>query len=537
MADKWDQFSEDSSTGGDKWSQFEDTTQGTKPTGGIRPWKGVTTEALDFGADFVEGVKNILSPILHPRETLKNLGALDKIIRDKMPWNPGKHPDSDAALKQIWDKMVLDYGTPEKVVSVMRDHPAQTLMTIAPLIQGFGKVTGLSTVAKAGEIIDPLSLGIKATTGAVRATGRAFKAAEGSPMLTGVGTEAVSRAVTSPERGNAFLKAIRGKVTPEEVVSQAKTAWQALRDTRNMDYRTEFTKLKNSSAVMDLRPVWKKFETEMKNFGVDFVLDPQGGSIAGLDFTKSRFQTNALAQNDFKKILEALQNAGDPARRNFFSTAEGFDVLKQQFNNLWHESGEARAATSRMADFVKDEVSKKVPGYLLMVEKYQKDSKFLDEISHTLSLGNKASIDTAFRKLLSTLKNDNEIRFHLSRALDQVGGQELLDKIAGYSMKSMLPTSGLGRRIEAGEIFGTILGVNPKVLFGVIGASPKLVGESLNALGRVMSQYRKVGMPTMQQMKPAAQALYGVGLGQKTLTQGEVSGYTYDPATGELVPK
>jgi len=93
------------------------------------------------------------------------------------------------------------------------------------------------------------------------------------------------------------------------------------------------------------------------------------------------------------------------------------------------------------------------------------------------------------------LRDDKAFRRELVEVLEHIGGQELLDKMAGYSMATWIPSSGthagLAGRIAAGGIFTTLFGVTPEALTIVASTSPKLVGELAINIGKAIRETKK----------------------------------------------
>ena len=81
---------------------------------------------------------------------------------------------------------------------------------------------------------------------------------------------------------------------------------------------------------------------------------------------------------------------------------------------------------------------------------YSQGMDTISEIKRSLSLGEKASVDTGMRKLQSLMRNNVSTnygnRLDLARALEAQGGQEIMPALAGQSLSSVAPRglAGLG---------------------------------------------------------------------------------------------
>jgi hypothetical protein len=119
-----------------------------------------------------------------------------------------------------------------------------------------------------------------------------------------------------------------------------------------------------------------------------------------------------------------------------------------------------------------------------MLKDFESSTKDIKEIQKALSLGDKASVDTAFRKLSTVLRTNNEVRRQAVEQLNELTGGMLIPKIAGQQLSELLPR-GLSRIVTTG---GTGIGLATgagiiSMLKVAIFTSPRLVGELLNILG------------------------------------------------------
>ncbi len=129
-------------------------------------------------------------------------------------------------------------------------------------------------------------------------------------------------------------------------------------------------------------------------------------------------------------------------------------------------------------------IIKDVPGYSNLVNDYSNTTGLIKDIQKGLSLGNKAQSDTAFRKLSSVLRTNNEFRQQVVKELDKETGGTLLPKIAGQQLSEILPR-GLARSVEAVGGVGALasgVGILPIIKAAIV-TSPRAVGELISALG------------------------------------------------------
>jgi len=194
-----------------------------------------------------------------------------------------------------------------------------------------------------------------------------------------------------------------------------------------------------------------------------------------------------------------------------YHTPEGMDALKQAIGDVRDSTQfgtPARRAADQLYNSVKSEIVKQAPGYSKVMKDYSEASATLKEVEKTLSLGERASKDTAIRKLQSLLRNNAQTsygnRLNLASTLETKGGVELIPSIAGQAMNSWTPRGMVGAMEKAGAagIAGASLGgyLSPMLLAAAPLTSPRLVGETAYALGRGAGVARSATNPARQAM-------------------------------------
>jgi hypothetical protein len=135
---------------------------------------------------------------------------------------------------------------------------------------------------------------------------------------------------------------------------------------------------------------------------------------------------------------------------------------------------------------VKNEITKQAPVYADTMKAYSEASDLIKEIQRTLSIGEKASADTAMRKLQSLMRNNVNTnygnRLSLAKQLEAQGGADLMPAIAGQAMSSW-GSRGLGSLVNAGTIGFGLTG-HPEALALLPVQSPRLMGTMLYGGGR-----------------------------------------------------
>ena len=133
----------------------------------------------------------------------------------------------------------------------------------------------------------------------------------------------------------------------------------------------------------------------------------------------------------------------DPAQ---FHTPEGLDALKQKLGGIMEgipfEEKTARLAAGKVYSATKASIEQQAPTYAKVMKDYAAASEQITEIERALSLGNRASQDTAMRKLQSLMRNNVQTNYtgrtSLAKGLEQQGGVELMPSLAGQAMNSLL---------------------------------------------------------------------------------------------------
>lgn len=338
------------------------------------------------------------------------------------------------------------------------------------LSPGLGTVIG-GAIPAAG----PVARGLKKVT------------TEGLGLSTGVGS------TTLKEFGNAIrsggtqadeaIKALRGNTSPEQIVNTAKSSLGEIYSNRTNNYVKSLESLKGAKESLDISPIINQMKSQLNKFNISVL--PEGG----LDFSRSTLRFNKSAQQEIQTVFEEMKGFGlQPGDR----TIIGVDSLKRAFGDLFSDSSEARAFIQAMKKEA-EKVANTVSGYKEMTSKYAEDTGLIREITKGLSLGDKVSMDTSFKKLTSALKTNNEFRKQLVDELNAVSGGKLIPQITGQQLSEILPR-GLVRPL-AGTAAGAGLlsgvGILP-VLQAILVTSPRLVGEVINALGFTARQVDKV---------------------------------------------
>lgn len=347
---------------------------------------------------------------------------------------------------------------------------------------GLRTAGGAATGAASAGLVNPEDAGTGALIGgampaAVKVAGEAGKAIKSATAnvlgaTTGTSAETVRAAYNAGKNGlTSFADNMRGKAQFDDVVASAKEGLAKMREARGNQYRSGMVDISKDKTILDFAPI-----------------DSAMNRVVSIGNYKG-VQTNKHASDVVNELNATVSNwkSLDPKE---FHTPEGLDALKRAIGDIRDSTQfgtPARRAADAVYNSVKNEITSQAPTYSKVMGDYAEASKTLDEITKTLSLGDKASKDTAIRKLQSLMRNNAQSnygnRLSVASELEQQGGVSLAPAIAGQAMNTWMPR-GMTGAIEKAGMGGAAL-FNPSVLAAAPLASPRIIGELANAFGRV----------------------------------------------------
>lgn len=354
-----------------------------------------------------------------------------------------------------------------------------------------------TNIEAAGNIASILPIGKGASVAAKGTTKTAMLPIKGATGLavealgktTGAGAGAIKEGFRAAKEGaesaTAFKQGLRGDYSPEQLVDEARGGLKTVKDNRTATYVKQLEEIKAKDAnakALDVSPIVSEVDKQLTRFGV--TKTPQG-----LDFSRSSLRFDKPAQQEIQTIVDEMAGFG---LREGDRSVTGVDSLKRAVGSLYSASSDARAFTQAIKSKTR-EVLGKVEGYNKLSDDYVKNTEFIDDLTKNLSLGDKAAVETTYKKLTSALKQNNEFRKQLVDELDAVVGSKLSSKIAGQQLSpklasgiagSLTPALGTGLAFSGGGI--------PALLVGLAASSPRLIGEIVNTLGYVGNKAKKV---------------------------------------------
>jgi muramidase (phage lysozyme) len=467
----------------------------------------VAGEAItNFPKSAVKYGKELYEAVTNPIETAKNIGmvaagglknitpeVVQKFI-SSIAKEPGQIDQAVAMANAVGGEYAKRYGTLEGFKQAVASDPVSVLGDLSLMMTGGGsvaaKVPGLAQAGKltaqAGRAIDPFNVVTSAVTKPLKLAG--LLASEGAGFTTGAGGGAIREAAQSGfvggEKANAFLEQLRSNAPVENVVNTAKGALSEMRDQRNNLYRSGMVDIKNDQSVLNFNNIDKTL----------------------VDANKYAYYKNALKNPEAAKALDDVSQVIDdwksrPASE--YHTPEGFDQLKQAVGGVLEKykpgTTEYRAV-SEIYNSIKKDISAQAPTYAKVMKEYEMATKTLMDLESSLSLSNRANIDTSVRKLQSIMRNNANTnygrRVEQAKMLEGAGAETLMPQLAGQALSSWTPRSlqGIGSAITAA---GSAMS-NPAYLASLPMTMPRVVGEAAYYSGKAAGTPKRLAQALKQ---------------------------------------
>jgi hypothetical protein len=274
---------------------------------------------------------------------------------------------------------------------------------------------------------------------------------------------------------------MRGTADMMEVLDIAKQNLNQIRVDRSNTYKANMANIKGDKTVLDFS-------------GIDKAVDEA--------FNKVSFKGQITNKEAATKVLEAKSIIDDwkkldPAE---YHTPEGIDQLKQSVGQIL-EGLQPRTQSDMVVkgvySSIKNEINKQAPTYAKTMKAYSESTDLIREIERSLSLGDKASADTAMRKLQSLTRNNVNTnygqRLKLAQELEAQGGQQMMPALSGQALAEFTPRGIQRATAPIGGVGLFSVGGIPAVLGGAAVSSPRIVGEATYGAGRATRGLLDVG--------------------------------------------
>lgn len=469
---------------------------------GDMPWSEVGSRALantpgslyKFGTD-------IGTAVMHPLDTANAMldltaGGISRGIEgvtglDLFPENQAT-ATADAVGHMYRDR----YGSMEGFKRSLAEDPVGVASDLSlpltagggALVRAGGTVGRLGRVARtAGELMDPIS----ATGRAGRAGGRFISGLAG--YTSGLGDEPARLIFNARRAGgppaDAANRGLRQPPDAEGIVREAHDKMGVLADDARTQYRNDIAATTNSNAQINWGNIFRSIHDTIRSN-----MTTRGG----------RFYGGPTGRQMVQDILQTVQQyVADPHLHNL----EGLDALKQEIQQLQHPIGanpvrgaeNANRLVTRVIDGIRGEITRLSPTYAATEAAYAGWKDLQNEFRNALSLNDRASTDTAMRKLQSTTRNNVQTNYGArTQLLDTIDSVDrpgrglhrgtLRAELAGQAANTWMPR-GIARAGSAMTVPAAMAWLmhNPIYALGTLPfaamASPRLVGEVSGLLG------------------------------------------------------
>jgi len=408
---------------------------------------------------------------------------------------PNAVPALTAFAKPITESIANPAGVPRRAAEFTAKDPAQALANMSLLLGGVGKIPGVSpAIGKAATAIDPINAALTAGGAVAKPLGSLGRMVGG--FTTGKRTPMLDQLYNTFKAGGDIAdkarKYLRGKLEAEDAIGEYKGALKSVRDKQLDTYTSRLKALENdTTTVIDPTSLKNELTKKLYDYGVTAWKKGQ------LDFSRSKaFAADGAAQADVKRITEIIRGWGKkPGDTSPFQ----MDTLRGILDSFYSPSGKAREFAASMKGIVKEEIIKKVPEYKDMISGYETSQKMFEESKKLFSMSNpndrRVNADLVLKKLQRAMTEDPEYARNFIGELENASGKDIKSIVAGYSMAPAMPGGIVGRGMLGGSLYEAgrkgIAQFDPHLALMMGAASPRIVGEFLNATAKVSSAAEK----------------------------------------------
>lgn len=443
----------------------------------------VATSAIrNLPSSFGNLVGNIVQAVTSPIDTAKSVldlgaGILQNVLPESVVQAVGEDKASREVANKVGQFYVDRYGSIEGAKKAIAEDPAGVLADVSTVLTGgaaIGPRAIAQPLARAASAVDPLAIAGRTLVQTGKVAGKAGANVLG--LTTGAGSGSISQAYQAGKRGGdtatQFRENISGRADPTEILDIAKSNLAEMNRIKQAEYRSGMLNIKKDKTVLGFDDIDNSIQSALN---------------------KSSYKGKVVNQKAFDKIEEAKAivdewKNSDPIE---FRTPEGLDALKQSVGDILEgipfEQKTARSSVGEIYNSIKSSIQKQAPTYAATMRAYGEASEQVREIERALSLGKKASVDTAMRKLQSLMRNNVQTNYgqrtKLAQDLERVGGQQMMPGLAGQALQSLTPR-GLqsATAIPTGALAYGIGGL-PTAGLSLLTSSPRAMGELSYGLG------------------------------------------------------
>lgn len=481
--------------------------------------------------DLVDVAKSTYNAFAHPVDTAQALGKVAagleaplQMVKVIMPngqteYQPQPVPETDeqkaariAPANALGEHYSQAYGSIPQALNTFRTKPisaAMDLSTIAMPAGGAlarapgvaGKVGGI--VQEAGRMVDPLTTIGEATRGVGNvAENVGSHVLGGMTGMTARDVRASGRAGLQPGGSDAFWSQYTGKGDKAVPVELAESGLNQKIAEKNAEYRSGMHDVSQDRTIL-LPEDWNRIDSAVAGAN-------EKGRFKGAVVDKGTVAMNA----EIKQLVDDWKtlNPDSPMFKDVplseltaanFHTPEGIDALKRAVGAVRNSTAPntvERVAANQAYNAVRKEIIAINPAYAKVMGKYSDMADEVAEIRKGLSLGEKASADTALGKLQSASRQTAQTRGR-AQMVDELAKYEpdLPFALAGQNANALAPRGLVAKLASTGEMGAAGMAAavlhNPAVLATLIPAmmasSPRLVGGAAYGGGRVVGGMKR----------------------------------------------
>lgn len=511
---------------------------GTQPTpensGGILGYLGATTKsalrelgsAAQFVGHYATNPGSILPDAANTVKDTVKLGAqtivgageniYQGLTGNKVPQfapggsfgNPGdiSYPQNGTQEQQVANAVGKNVSyVATHPLQTFRDHPLQTLMTVAPIASAGFKAAGMTKAANVAHWADPTTWMTEGVPMAAKGIGKAGTEALGK--MTGAGGGAPEIAANVDSLQSPFFQGMRGDPLEQAKVlaNDAQQGFDILKAKRSEEYLKTNEAMRAITEPIDPAPVQKVLGDTMKEFRIGSDQKDLLDSLRGMTDQQATEHLQSLmrqpsvptGQESLSPLVKAGLGEGPTASK--ISTAigyverwddytpDGLDRLQKALSSIDPKPGTPESAfITKVKRGVQGVVKDNYPEYEKMLSGYREASNQIEELQSAIGNLDRQSIETTVRKMSQSMKTGNqgfEIRNALLDQMEQATGISLRERIAGMTLNKAMPRglAGVGAGLGTAAVAAKL--VSPTFLIGLAMSSPRVVGEVLGNLG------------------------------------------------------
>jgi len=464
-------------------------------------------------------VGDVTQAVVHPVQTVSGIGnLLAGLIQKTVPGEQGKEEYANQFGRFLKNR----YGSAEAVKRTAITDPVGMLADASALITGgAGLVRGGASVvsrvgnisragrvaeqagriSRIGQLIDPMAVPVKGTVGTARLFAKGTGTFGATVTSTGESLKVLAEAIRKGDANqtNLALEAMKGKITPEELLEMGQKGGAKLKTARRTQYQETIANIPGATeATIKTSDIVDNIKSDKKLFnpvgtGLKPLIDPDTKMLQ-IDASKSAFRSDVKTVEAINNDLKILQETPDTDLISLHNLSQDIKQVQRK--------GAASPQGAAALDAIEDAIDKKLKQnkqYAAAQKEYSEFSNALNKVNKALGIGDRnASPVTAVNKLRTVLNDNREIQLAVLKELEQKAGISLKEIVAGMNLSPGVSKGFIGKGVLVGAIlFGNI---SPRLILALAAANPRLLGETTVAINTALRAIDRVGTSPLGQM-------------------------------------